>query len=486
MVSFSNPILPSDWSDPDVIRVGSDFFMVSSSFNYCPGIPILHSKDLVHWELINYVIRDFPAASFHQVRPGCGAWAPSLRWHQGVFYCLIPFPDEGIFVAETKDIYGEWSDLRCLLPGSGFEDPCPIWIGEKTYVVFAFVKSRIGFNSKLGLIETDAKLSVQHGTGYQIIYDGTVDNPRIEGPKCYLSEGKVLILAPAGGVEHGWEEALIADSVFGPYQVKRVLQEKDGCWINGPHQGALVDLDDKGNYAFVHFCSQGNLGRIICLEPAVFSAGWPLLGNKGTPVLKGNIPLAEHKCRIDYSDSFSGSLSAIWQTPCQIDKNSWLSSDSSGLRMKAMELKEKSLSLFPYVLSERICDYSFSCQVQLDVSHLGEGAKAGLGIAGRDSAFIFVINRQSKSIINLYSESNGGSIDEDLCEVPQGKIILSLDFAFPDTVSFSVNGRRYEFKVCKEQWVGLRVGLTAIGYAGWAVFSSFKVTPKKPHFAEKP
>ena len=123
---YTNPVIFSDYSDPDVIRVGEDFFMVASSFNFVPGVPVLHSKNLTEWELINYVLPEIPFAGYERVNHGNGVWAPSLRYHNGKFYCLIPFPDEGVFVSETDDIYGEWSPLRPLLLGKGFIDPCPI------------------------------------------------------------------------------------------------------------------------------------------------------------------------------------------------------------------------------------------------------------------------------------------------------------------------------------------------------------------------
>ncbi len=196
---YSNPVIQSDYSDPDVIRVGPDFYMVASSFNHVPGVPVLHSKNLAEWRLVNYVFDRIPFPRFDEVQHGQGAWAPSLRFHNGKFYCLIPFPDEGIYVSETEDIYGQWSPLRPLLKGRGYEDPCPIWANGRCYVVFAFVKSRIGFNSKLAVFETDEELKTP-AEDYKTVYDGHDIAPNIEGPKFYKRNGFYYILAPAGGV----------------------------------------------------------------------------------------------------------------------------------------------------------------------------------------------------------------------------------------------------------------------------------------------
>ncbi|MDE6773278.1 MAG: family 43 glycosylhydrolase, partial [Treponemataceae bacterium] len=106
MMQYRNPVILADYSDPDVIRVGEDFYMVASSFNHVPGVPVLHSKNLVEWELVNHVLPTIPFARFGRVCHGEGAWAPSLRWHDGKFFCLIPFPVEGIFVSDADDPRG--------------------------------------------------------------------------------------------------------------------------------------------------------------------------------------------------------------------------------------------------------------------------------------------------------------------------------------------------------------------------------------------
>src|SRR5574344_278293 len=221
MVKFVNPVLEADYSDPDIIRVGKDFYMVVSSFSYYPGVPIYHSSDLVHWELINYVLKDFPLRFHNRVYPGQGAWAPSIRFHGDKYYVMIPFPDEGIFVTEASDPYGEWSPLRPLLEGKGYEDPCPIWKDGKAYVVFAFVKSRIGFNSMLAVFEADEGLE-KRTSEFKYIYDGHNTNPNIEGPKFYYKDGWFYILAPAGGFIDGWQEALRSKDIYGPYEEKTI------------------------------------------------------------------------------------------------------------------------------------------------------------------------------------------------------------------------------------------------------------------------
>ena len=105
---YTNPVLHSDYSDPDVCRVGEDYYMTASSFNCMPGLPILHSTDLVHWTLIAYALQDYPA--FDQpVAHGKGVWAPSIRYHDGWFYIFCGDPDRGIFMVRSQDPRGPWS-----------------------------------------------------------------------------------------------------------------------------------------------------------------------------------------------------------------------------------------------------------------------------------------------------------------------------------------------------------------------------------------
>ena len=108
MSTYKNPILYADYSDPDVARVGEDYYMVSSSFTYIPGVPLLHSRDLVHWELINHCVKELPFEKYALPCHGSGTWAPSIRYHEGTFFVFIPLVDEGILVARSRDPYGEF------------------------------------------------------------------------------------------------------------------------------------------------------------------------------------------------------------------------------------------------------------------------------------------------------------------------------------------------------------------------------------------
>ena len=124
---YRNPVLFCDYSDPDVIRVGDTYYMTASSFNYVPGLPILTSKDLVNWTLVNYALKNIPAPDYERPRHADGVWAPAIRWHNGYFHIFYGMPDEGIYMVRSRDALGEWEAPVLVLPGKGLIDPCPFW-----------------------------------------------------------------------------------------------------------------------------------------------------------------------------------------------------------------------------------------------------------------------------------------------------------------------------------------------------------------------
>ncbi|MFH1879380.1 MAG: family 43 glycosylhydrolase, partial [Bacillota bacterium] len=141
---YQNPILYGDYSDPDVIRVGEDYYMVSSSFTYLPGIPVLHSGDLVHWRLINYVVKSLPSARYGAPAHQCGTWAPSIRHHSGTYYVYVCLPDEGLFAFTAKHPADVW-EAHYVMDVTGWIDPCPFWDGDgSAYLLHAFSLSRVG------------------------------------------------------------------------------------------------------------------------------------------------------------------------------------------------------------------------------------------------------------------------------------------------------------------------------------------------------
>ncbi|MDE7452861.1 MAG: glycoside hydrolase 43 family protein [Clostridia bacterium] len=484
---YENPVICSDYSDPDVIRVGSDFFMVSSSFNFVPGVPVLHSKNLVEWRLINYVIDQIPFEGYDKVLHGSGAWAPSIRCHMGKFYCLIPFPDEGIFVSTADNPYGKWSPLRLLIKVKGAIDPCPIWTENGCYIVCAFAKSRAGFNSKLALFEADEEL-YSADENYTVIYSGENLAPTIEGPKIYKHGKYFHILAPCGGVKNGWQVDLRSENIYGPYETKVVLMQGDTD-INGPHQGALIDLDDEGNrWAFMHFQDKGAYGRVVHLQPASWRNGWAVLGAgegiiAGTPAADGEYP-ADIKTdyKLDPNDDFKNNLSPLWQNPAN-PQEGWYDL-KGGLRLFCVP-HEGSLGNAPQLFLQKVPYLNFSVKTKCRLNLLNDGDEAGFILFGRQYGYVCVVRRGGQNYLEIRKGSIDGKDETIARSQPYDDeyITFSLSAKYEEhdklTYRFSAGGSAFTHKFYAEGgvWTGARMGVYARSEngGGYATFKHFKV-----------
>ena len=415
-MNYQNPIIKSDYSDPDVIRVNDSYYMIASSFNHTPCLPILKSENLVDWKIVNYIWDKLPFDTYDKVMHGCGVWAPSIREHNNKFYALVPFPDEGIFVTETDDIEnGKWSEPRLLIKGPGIEDPCPIWVDDKCYLVVGFVKSRIGFNSMLAVYEVSSDLTKQL-SDYKIVFDGHNIAPTVEGPKFHFRNGFFYILAPCGSVKTGWQIALRSKNIYGPYEMKIILMQNDSK-INGPHQGALIDMPND-EWAFIHFTDQGPYGRVICLEPARWIDDWPVCGLVKDELLAGtaveNHPyLIDKKSnyKIQSSDDFKDNkLSLMWQCPANIKSNFF--KFDNGIILNAINGDIKPLNLLPNSLLTKILYPSFEVETKA-ILNLEENDEAGLCYMGQSYSYITIKRINNKNHL-LIKKGNFNDLDDEI------------------------------------------------------------------------
>ena len=398
--TYQNPVLYGDYSDPDVIRVGSDYYMVSSSFCNSPAIPLLHSKDLVNWKVINYVCQHVPGKRYRNPIHGCGVWAPSIRYHKNEFYVYFPMPDEGIYVCKTKDPYKEWSAPVCILEGSGFIDPCPFWDDDgNAYLIHAVAFSRCGKKSLL-LIAPMASDGLALLGEPRPVYDGNnTENETIEGPKLYKRNGYYYIFAPAGGVKVGHQTVLRSKEIYGPYEYRIVLKQ-GSSEINGPHQGAWAETPEGGHF-FLHFQDVYAGGRILHMQPMKWQDDWPVIGSPvpgttyGEPVLVSKKPetnsLNNSHGEIfspDYNDSFSGPLLGLqWQWNANFDTSWYSLQKGKGLILNAIyKESERPLCDVPNLLLQKWPAPEFSCTTVMDCSDLQNGESAGIVTLGKNYA----------------------------------------------------------------------------------------------------
>lgn len=308
---YANPVLYGDYSDPDVIRAGDRFYLISSSFNYMPGIPVLRSGDLTHWETAGYAAARLPFPRYDRPQHKKGLWAPSIRFANGRFYVYVCMPDEGLFAYTAEDPAGPW-ECTWVKDVSGWIDPCPLFDDDgQAYLLHGFAASRCGINNILYLhrMRPDGLEILDKG---RLVYNGADHGDvTVEGPKIYRRGGWYYILCPAGGVKTGYQLALRSGSPWGPYERRVVLAQGDTP-VNGPHQGGWVE-DGHGGDWFVHFQDVGPYGRIPHLQPVAWEDGWPVIGDRGEPVPGGETPFPDSGERIVMTDRFQTALNRQWQ-----------------------------------------------------------------------------------------------------------------------------------------------------------------------------
>lgn len=400
--TYRNPVLHADYSDPDAIRVGEDYWMTSSSFGHVPGLPILHSRDLVNWTLVNHALPALvPTEHFSKPRHGEGVWAPALRYHAGRFWIFYPDPDFGLYVIMADDPRGAWSEPHLLLPGRGLIDPCPLWDDDgRAWLIHGWAKSRSGINNRLTLHEMSPDGARVLDEGRVVIDGDQLPGWRtLEGPKLYKRDGWYYVFAPAGGVAEGYQAVFRSRTILGPYE-NRIVLAQGGTPVNGPHQGAWVTTPG-GQDWFFHFQEMPAHGRVVHLQPMSWRAdGWPVMGDDadgdgtGEPVLahaKPDLPLQPAREPATSDDFGSGKPGLQWQWQGNPDAD-WVlprAGDEAGLRLRAVPATAAdSLWLAPNLLMQKFPAPAFTAQTTLVLDGSAGDARAGLIIFGYDYGWI--------------------------------------------------------------------------------------------------
>ena len=502
--TYVNPILYADYSDPDVVRVGDDFYMTASSFNVSPGLPILHSKDLVNWELIGHALpRQYPLEHYSKPQHGNGVWAPSFRYHEGEFYIYYGDPDFGIYMLKASDPKGPWSLPHLVKEGKGLIDPSPLWDEDgRAYLVHAYAGSRAGIKSILVVAEMhpDGTHLLNEG---KIVFDGHEAHETIEGPKFYKYEGYYYIFAPAGGVTHGWQEVLRSKNVYGPYE-NRTVMHQGNTDINGPHQGGWVDTPT-GEHWFIHFQDAIEYGRITHLNPVNWKDGWPLIGidtnndGIGEPVRqhrKPNVGGSHPIVTPPDSDEFdSVELGLQWQWHAN-PKNTWafINPGKKNLRLFSDQLPENASNYYqvPHLLLQKFPARSFTVDTKMTFKPSDKklGERAGLIIMGRSYASLALEDREDGLylVFNISDDAQYGAPEVEHFAEKMATNTIHLRTSISDeglaTFSYSTNGRRFKkidtpYPVIRGHWIGAKVGLFNVRQkttndSGYADFDYFR------------
>lgn len=512
---YRNPVLHADYSDPDVCAVGEDYFLTASSFNCTPGLPILHSKDLVNWKIVNYALKKVePVEYYNEPRHGKGVWAPSIRFHEGVFYIYWGDPDFGIFMVKTRDPYGEWDAPVLVKAGKGMIDPCPLWDDDgRVYLAHAWAGSRAKFNSVLTVCELN-KEGTKVISDPVLVFDGNDGvNHTIEGAKFYKRNGFYYLFAPAGGVVSGWQLVMRSKDVYGPYEA-RIVMAQGKTDINGPHQGGWVDTP-AGESWFLHFQDKGAYGRVLHLNPMKWVNDWPVIGvdkdgdGCGDPVSRYRKPKTGKTYPIETpveSDEFdTRKLGLQWEWHANYQDVFGFTTNMGYARIYGHELSPhfKNFWEVPNLLMQKFPAEEFTATAKLKVSAKDDGQLSGLIIMGWDYSWIGVEKQGEKFLLKqaVCKDAEQGNLEQvsTLAVLEPSRkfeaglfpnyereiyIRVHVDKGAYCRFSYSLDGKKFTeagtlFKARQGKWIGAKVGMFSVTphgkERGWVDVDWFRV-----------
>ena len=496
--TYKNPILYADYSDPDVCRVGDNYYMTSSSFGCVPALQILHSKDLVNWTIIGAAIpHALPPVSDTKPMHGMRVWAPCIRHHNGMFYIFWGDPDQGIFMVKTEDVKGTWSEPVLVKQGKGLIDSSPLWDDDgRVYLVHAYAGSRAGLKSVIAICELNAD-ATKAITPSRIIFDGHEAHETCEGPKFYKRNGYYYIFHPAGGVPTGWQVVQRSKNIYGPYEWRKVL-EQGTTSVNGPHQGAWVDTPE-GEDWFLHFQDVGAIGRLVHLQPMHWHNDWPVMGvdkdgdGCGEPVIRYRKPKVTGtmpRLTPQDSDEFDeGILGWQWQWHANVDER-WFFADAANGRLRLYSFpvvnEYKNLWDVSNLLLQKLNAPTLTATAKISFApiHKYKGERAGMVLMGMDYSALVLVNTADGLQLQQVEcmKADKGTTETVVASIPAESSTIYLRLKVQTTPykikqsegghdhlvkahwNYSYDGKKFhkignEFTVKEGKWIGAKMGL---------------------------
>ena len=512
--TYTNPVINADYSDPDVCVVGEDYYLTASSFQCTPGLPILHSRDLVNWEIIGYALEELYEGDnelmnhFSTPRHGEGVWAPSIRYHEGEFYIYWGDPDYGVYMVKTKDPAGKWEKPVCVIAGKGMIDTTPLWDDDgRCYLVNGWANSRARFASVLTVRELNAEGTKAIGKPV-IVFDGNgTENRTCEGPKFYKRDGWYWIMCPAGGVPTGFQLAMRSKSPYGPYEHKIVLAQGK-TKVNGPHQGGWVHTAF-GEDWFLHFQDKEAYGRVVHLQPVDWSSGWPVMGKKGEPVLTYKKPKSNSNTIVNpvETDEFNATvLGKQWQWQANYDQKFGMPTAFGTMRIYTHKMDDGAVNLWnvPNMLLQKTPADVFTATAKIRMTSKDQNQLGGIIMMGLNYSALAV-----KRVGDAFQLVRLTCVAADKGKAEKEDVITTLQPTERDKVDYqpaihediylrmvvsnsqcrffySLNGKSFKeagemFPMKEGKWIGAKIGLLAVEPAGqanrgWVEADWFRVT----------
>ena len=405
--TYTNPVIPADFPDPDVVKVGDTYYMVSTTMFVFPGVTILKSHDLVNWEYCSNAVSRFDFSKCYDLdncsRYGHGQWATSIKYHNGKFYLLFITLNEGGFMCTATKADGPWKLTK--LP-KGFYDPGLFFDDDgRVYVAQGY--------GKISITEVDENLVPK--TKDSLVFVGNIRGG-LEGTHVYKIDGYYYLYSTYGG-PNGIQVALRSKNIYGPYEQKVVISDTSPGVTFGVHQGALMQTNT-GEWWTMLFVDSGPFGRLPSLQPVTWVDGWPMVGVNGKGVVtykKPNVGKTYPVTNFPTSDEFDGkALGMQWGWNHNPDPEKWSLTQRPGYLRLTTGKVTTDFTMARNMLTQRpFVKYNQNTPTmgttKLDVSHMKDGDNAGLAVFQDPYAYIAV--KQNNGVKYLVMVNNGKQVD---------------------------------------------------------------------------
>lgn len=477
--TFRNPVLPADYSDIDCIRVGSDYYAISSTFQYSPGMIVLHSRDLVNWTIVGHVTDDLtrigPELNWDKMdRYGRGIWAGAIRHHAGKFWAYFGTPDEGYFMSTAERPEGPWTPLHALMREPGWDDCCPFWDDDgQGYFVGTHFKD--GYKTYLFKLTEDGRELVPESK--LLINEGL----HREANKLFKKDGWYYHFFSEH--VHGIGRYVMmqrARSITGPYSERRQLAHAQREFRE-PNQGGIVQTEAGDWWFFTHHGTGEWEGRCASLLPVTWVDDWPVIGavggdGLGTMVWQTRKPLQAGPPQVPQTDDdFNATaLGVQWEWNYQPRPGFWSLAERPGwLRLRAFKpLRPDDLRSAGNTLTQRVFRArANTATARFDVSGLTDGQVAGLTLFGRSPGTIAV--RRAGEVVSL--EMTTGAQRTTGAVLDASTVDFRAEWGLDGLArfSFSTDGERFtplggEHRMTWADYRGTRLGLFTYNNEGEA------------------
>lgn len=436
--TYTNPVIASDFPDPDVIRVDDVYYFLSTTMFVFPGVTILKSNDLVNWEFCSNVVPRMDYSPCYDLdncnRYSRGQWASSLKYHQGQFYLLFNTLDEGGFLCTAEKAEGPWKVTH--LP-RGFHDPGLLFDSNgKIYVAHGYNKIYVTeLDSNFVAIDKDV-----------LVFEGDIRNG-LEGAHLYKIDEYYFLFGTYGGLD-GFQVALRSKNIYGPYEQKVVIRDTTKGPNYGIHQGALVQTQN-GEWWTLLMVDSGPFGRFASLQPVSWEQDWPMVGVNGRAVVthkKPNVGKEHPITTLPASDEFENKqLGMQWGWNHNPEPSKWSLDKNPGyLRLETVKLTDN-LSKARNTLTQRMFAYYSDSIVtrgttKMEFSNMKEGDIAGLAIYQEPYGFIGIKKMNGKHFVIMVN--NGQTIESR--EVHTSTIYFRADPFYGSGAAMYYGGEKVE------------------------------------------